>query len=527
VNRPIIYSEEVPRSFDVLSGWKDTATALSWLFQDVLGSSAGLIAGLAATPTGPASLTINLAQGRVYQLSALDSTGYGSLASDSTVVVQQGTAAAQTVTVSLADLTSGKSKWALIQAQVAQVDVVRSGDPTSGILQFWNAANPTQPLEGQANNGQPLPTVRTETATVNVIYGAIANTGVEVPPNPSAGFIGLYLIDLAFGQTAINSNQILVAGPSVGANVPSNYPQAPFLAGALNQHHKGTSGQAPQIDLTSEVKNALPYANISPVRQKLANNLSLFVNASTGNDTTGDGLTSGTAWATLQKAWNVIQATYDPGAFVITVSVADGTDTGGLVAQGLVPGQLGYSSIVFQGNTGTPANCIISTSGSCIKATGGARFTVKGFKLLSSGGSGIDGNDYGTEVGYSQMSFGACAAGNHVVANLGAQVIILGNYTISGGAINHWIAQANGVIAPSIESSGFTITLTGTPAFSHDFADATKSGTLYVPGLVFSGSATGARYLADLNGVIWTGSGGANYFPGNSAGSTLTGGQYA
>jgi hypothetical protein len=41
-----------------------------------------------------------------------------------------------------------------------------------------------------------------------------------------------------------------------------------------------------------------------------------------------------------------------------------------------------------------------------------------------------------------------------------------------------------------------------------------------------SGGATGKRYVAELNGVINTFGGGANYFPGNVAGTTATGGQY-
>jgi hypothetical protein len=44
--------------------------------------------------------------------------------------------------------------------------------------------------------------------------------------------------------------------------------------------------------------------------------------------------------------------------------------------------------------------------------------------------------------------------------------------------------------------------------------------------VTFSGNATGARYSALLNGVLYTGGGGANYFPGNAAGSTGSGGQY-
>jgi hypothetical protein len=41
------------------------------------------------------------------------------------------------------------------------------------------------------------------------------------------------------------------------------------------------------------------------------------------------------------------------------------------------------------------------------------------------------------------------------------------------------------------------------------------------------GTVTGTRYNCDLNGIMDTGGGGANYVPGNAAGATATGGQYA
>jgi hypothetical protein len=217
---------------------------------------------LGATQTSPASLSINLAQGRIYQQAALDAASYGLLPSDSTLVMQQGFAAAQAVTLTTAALSAGQSQWALVQAMFSPNDQVRANDPTGGVLFYWNSANPSQPLQGPSNTGATQPTERASVCTISVIYGSPATTGSEVPPQPTVGFVPLYLVDLTFGQSAITTGQIVTAGPSVGTGVPSNYPYAPFLAGLLNQHHKGTAGQAPQIDLTAEVKNLLPLANL-------------------------------------------------------------------------------------------------------------------------------------------------------------------------------------------------------------------------------------------------------------------------
>lgn len=271
-DRPIIFSQEQGRTFDILWGWRDALIALAYLEQDISGSITSQLSGFAATPTGPASLTINLAAGRIYQQSTVDATAYGALPSDSLIVQQQGTAATQSVLFTTAALAAGQSQWALVQAQFAQVDAVAPGDPSGGLLLYYNSAQPSQPLQGPGGNGQTQNTVRLGAVAISVIYGSPATTGSEVPPNPTTGWVPMYLVDLTFGQSAINSGQILIAGPSVGNNVPSNYPGAPFVAGLLNQHHKGIAGQAPQIDLTSEVKNLLPLVN------------------STASNTTGGGL---------------------------------------------------------------------------------------------------------------------------------------------------------------------------------------------------------------------------------------------
>jgi microcystin-dependent protein len=261
-NRSIIYDEEQVDPFDILWQFKDFLAAIGAIETDLAGQTTTVVTGFTPTATSPASLSINLTKGRIYQQSVIDATAYGALPSDASIVQQQGVAPAQSVTLTTADLSSGQSKWALVQAQFSQLDQVRVGDPTGGVLNYFNTANPAQPFEGPNNDGASQPTERAATVAIQVIYGAPAATGSEAPPNPTNGWVPLYLVDLTFAQGAITSGQVLVAGPSVGSNVPNNYPGAPFLSGLLNQHHRGTPGQAPQIDLTDEVKNTLALANL-------------------------------------------------------------------------------------------------------------------------------------------------------------------------------------------------------------------------------------------------------------------------
>jgi HK97 family phage major capsid protein len=63
-------------------------------------------------------------------------------------------------------------------------------------------------------------------------------------------------------------------------------------------------------------------------------------------------------------------------------------------------------------------------------------------------------------------------------------------------------------------------------AVSAFFAYSSNAALVHAFGHTFSGSATGTRYLANGNAVVFTNGGGASYLPGNAAGSTATGGQY-
>ena len=261
MDRTIWWSQEQPRTFDIVKDDHDTMVAAAALMQDAMGGTTTVVSGLAGTQTGTPSLSINIAAGRIYQLADADAVADGAIPQDLTQIFQQGFAVAQQVALSTTGIGAGQSRWSLIQAQFSQVDSIRSGDPNGGLLYFYNSTNPTQPYQGPGNSGSTTPTVRQGVISIQVVNGAVATTGSEVPPSPTSGWVPLYLIDLTYGQTAITTAEILTAGPSAGINVPSNYTQAPFLAGLLNQHHKGILGQAPKIDLTSEVQGILPTAN--------------------------------------------------------------------------------------------------------------------------------------------------------------------------------------------------------------------------------------------------------------------------
>lgn len=253
-----------------------------------------------------------------------------------------------------------------------------------------------------------------------------------------------------------------------------------------------------------------------------------YVNNANGNDA-NDGLAagSGRAFKTIQKAYDTICANLDLAGYTVTIQIADGTyaPSSGVNALLVSKSWTGGGSIVVQGNSTTPANVLLSTtSADVIRVTAplpGA-LTVKDFKLqATTAGYGIVLTSPGV-LQFGNINFGAVPGVQIMTSAAGALLKGISNYTISGGGITHGLAGS----PSSFQVAGITVTLTGTPAFASSFAQASGGGVMDWSGTTFSGSATGPRYSALINGVIYTGGAGSNFFPGSSAGSTSSGGQY-
>lgn len=243
---------------------------------------------------------------------------------------------------------------------------------------------------------------------------------------------------------------------------------------------------------------------------------------STTGSNSNDGLTSGTPWLTFGHAWNVLTQNYDLAGFTATVHVADGTYTTGGTFSGVTT--IGSGQIIFQSASGTASACIVNvSSGNAFTTSRGAAVTLNNMTLLSTTGAALFIGSK-SSLDFSGIIFGTCGT-YHIFVDEQARVNLAGNYSVSGGAQNHWNAQSGSEI--HLGTSSITITLTGTPAFSNAFARAANLGFVVLNSLpTFSGSATGSRYNATYGGVINTGSGNANFLPGNSAGSVTPGGQY-
>ncbi|MGH6682583.1 MAG: DUF2793 domain-containing protein [Pseudolabrys sp.] len=259
-------------------------------------------------------------------------------------------------------------------------------------------------------------------------------------------------------------------------------------------------------------------------REVLAADRTYYVRTDGSDSNDGLSNSAGGAFLTIQKALDVVFGTLDLGGYNVTIQVGAGTYAN--VVEVDYP-QTGAGVITLQGDVTTPSNVVINTTSlsHAVRVYAGV-LCIRGLKLTTSGtGNCIQARYSGVCKITGNMEFGAAAQG-HISGVFGGAVAIEGaNYTISGSAPAHYSASDAGKLLLA-DGGAFTVTLVGTPAFSSAFAAAGNLGYMQAQGITFSGSATGTRYSASGNSVIRTDGGGVNYFPGNAAGATASGGLY-
>jgi hypothetical protein len=226
----------------------------------------------------------------------------------------------------------------------------------------------------------------------------------------------------------------------------------------------------------------------------------------------------GGAFLTIQRAVDEVANTLDINSQTVVIQVADGAYNAPVVLKPF----LGRGPVTILGNSSVPANVTITLStADCIAASSAERWHIEGFKLSITGGPFNCLESFGTILTFASINFGASTQ-HHIVAAQGGTVVAAGNYEISGNALFHLSAQHNAVVFLNNRA----VTLSGTPAFTNGFVFSSSGSVVIARSMTFSGAATGPRYGVTLNGVIDTNGGGASYFPGSSAGSVATGGQY-
>lgn len=180
---------------------------------------------------------------------------------------------------------------------------------------------------------------------------------------------------------------------------------------------------------------------------------------------------------------------------------------------------------MITGDTTTPTNCVLSSTGyGTVQFAGGSKVLFQGFQVNSITGSGSAVLMTGkSDVQINKLTFPATNR-YHFEVLTGSHLTLLGDHAVTGAGACHIYLATNAIVTSNSAQTG---TITGTPAFSAAFIQADTGAVYLVFNQTWTGSATGKRYDATLNSVIYTFGAGATHFPGNVAGTTATGGQYA
>lgn len=249
--------------------------------------------------------------------------------------------------------------------------------------------------------------------------------------------------------------------------------------------------------------------------------------ASTGSDS-NDGSADDVDHALLtpQAAIELAKG-YDLGLYDITIQLADGLYPTGV---SIIGAWVGAGMVTLKGNTTFPGNVVISTTSvDAIRVEQDAKLTIVDleFRTTTAGGGIVVFQN--STIYFGNVRFGACATNQMQLTDC-CTAQSISNYSIVGSAGvtgSHIVAQ----LASTIRNQSKTIQLfnlgSGFPSFGQ-FVGAVNTGTVFANALTFQGSGTGSRYTLGSNGTIFTNGGGANYFPGNSAGTNADGsGVYA
>ena len=260
----------------------------------------------------------------------------------------------------------------------------------------------------------------------------------------------------------------------------------------------------------------------TPLRAQLTAPRTYYVRADgdDGNDGLAD--TTGRAFATIQKAIDTA-ATLDLSVHDVTIRVGPGT-----YAAFAMKSCVGAGQVVIVGDEDVPANVAVASTASSLPLAWALNVTtvyrLRGLSFRAAHNGVVAIQSEGTSyVFFRNCAFGqmaAAAGSSHLGAQFGGTVEAEGNWTITGGAVQH----IRGLVGGYLRLNNRTVTLTGTPAFQQ-FARASRTAEIIAQGMSFASAATGRRFWADLNGVV-NGPTSLTYFPGDAPGIAATGGRY-
>jgi hypothetical protein len=213
MDRQIVYPGAIPLDTDILNLERNVMIAEGFIAQGAFGTGTQAW-GLGCTPTSPASMSVLVGPGALVSSQVVDQNPFGSLAADTTdALMKVGINLTSTTLTLTAPSSSGQSINYLIEASFLEQDT------TPVVLPYYNASNPAQPYTGPSNSGAAQNTQRIQRAQIQLKAGTPANTGTQTTPAVDSGWVGLYVVTVAYGQTTVTAGNISI------------YPAAPFVGG--------------------------------------------------------------------------------------------------------------------------------------------------------------------------------------------------------------------------------------------------------------------------------------------------------
>lgn len=208
MTRVIYYSNSILTAEQLSQSEVYTMTDMGFIVQAALGSSDMSVTGLDCTPTSSPSLSVQIGAGALFKNTSVDITDYGPIHADSNSVIKVAVHSGSTIFNFDRTLSMGESINYLIEANFLEID------DTPEVVQYYNNSDPTSPLHGIGNSNVAQYTIRRTTVSLNKVTGQSATTGSQVTPDPTPGWLPLWVITITNGQNYIDANSITKSSSS-------------------------------------------------------------------------------------------------------------------------------------------------------------------------------------------------------------------------------------------------------------------------------------------------------------------------
>lgn len=260
----------------------------------------------------------------------------------------------------------------------------------------------------------------------------------------------------------------------------------------------------------TKIMTAAERTKLTANRTTLVADLTLYVDGTTGSDS-NDGLTSGTAFQTIQKAINYA-ASLDLSVYDVYINVADGT-----YAEFTLKSLVGTGTVFITGNVATVDAVTISSVGGTNCVYGNNYLGTYEISYMKLVGASLNIQIIKGFLNFHNIEFGAATTA-HIQLSDKAVINVLGDYSISAGSGRHIWCIAGSMF--NFPTTAMTVTITNIPDFTNYFIQATTQSYLFCNAAIitFSGAATGIRFRVANLSVIATFSSDLTYFPGDSDG---------